>query len=80
MRVLNHVVHPIEACTVKVAWGVLRVGRSSHPQLYAGQDTYLLEQAARGTRESHMSGALLASLEAGRCMPTACSLAERESI
>lgn len=31
-------------------------------------------------RESHMAGALLASLEAGWCMPTACSLAEKEHL
>lgn len=40
-RVLNHVAHPMEACRVKVAWGVLRVRRSSHPQHHAGQVTFL---------------------------------------
>lgn len=50
---------PIEACRVRVGWGVLRVRRSSPHQLYLDGRT------ARGARESHMPGALLASLEAG---------------
>lgn len=75
MCALNRIVRPVEACRVEVAWAVLRVGRFSHPQLYAGQDAYLLGGPARGT-----SWALLASLEAGWCMPTACSLAEKEHL
>lgn len=66
----------IETCRVKAVWGMLRV-RRSHPQLYAGQATYVLVGGYKGKPPAR---ALLVSLEAGQCMPTACSLAEREHL
>lgn len=74
--VLSHVVRPVEACRVKVGWAVLRVRRSPH-------QLYLDGGAARGARESHVQGALLASLEAGWCIITslipACEGAARKA-
>lgn len=80
MCVLNHMVRPVEACRVEVAWAVLRVGRFSHPQLYAGQDAYLLGGGLQGEQGKATCWALLASLEAGWYMPAACSLAEKEHL
>lgn len=63
-RVLSHVGRPIKAGRVRVGWGVLTVGRSSHPQLYAGQASY----PVRGTRESHVLGVLSYTLIFAVCL------------